>query len=626
MARERRKLAGLFLILSCALFLVLGWSLRGRFPHGDLLFARGAVLCVGLHLGALGLLGRRQLRARIIDYFTSPGPAVNLAVFRVVLFATLFSVADHSLVVRFARLPPDLLFPPAGLASIAPHIPINESLATVASLVFRVSCACAAVGLATRTAAWLAVVSGLYVLGLPQLFGKVNHYHHLLWFAAVLAASPCADALSIDALRDAWRRGKGRGSLGPPPPSVQYALPLRFVLLLMGIIYFFPGFWKWWDGGLGWVAPGNLKYQLYHKWYELGGWTPAFRIDHHPWLLALAAAGTIVFEMGFIFLLFSRRGRVVAALSGLGFHNMTWLFMRISFLSLQKCYVAFVNWDGLFRRVGRWLFPAEMVLSYRAEDVPSRQVVAVLQALDLFQRVKYVAATSAGGTVPPWGGSPFSSSMRAATGGATREGFAALRLVARRVPLFYGLLPFVYARAVWPARGGAGSSPALPGEADDAPAPGDVAVPPPPRVRACAVVGGLLLLASAACGITALVHAWPVACYPTFAYIAGPERSELVLYTVDSDGTSRFPEAPVRDALTSARYAALKYRVLGSESPDLMSARLHAFWAVCEQHTPGIGPVQTVLFYEEKLVLRGPDSAEPSSRRLLAEIDVRREE
>ena len=42
------------------------------------------------------------------------------------------------------------------------------------------------VGLFTRTSALFTTVLSFYVLGIPQFYGKVNHYHHLLWFAGIL--------------------------------------------------------------------------------------------------------------------------------------------------------------------------------------------------------------------------------------------------------------------------------------------------------------------------------------------------------------------------------------------------------------------------------------------------------
>jgi hypothetical protein len=54
-------------------------------------------------------------------------------------------------------------------------------------------------------------------------------------------------------------------------------------------------------------------------------------MDQHPWLLRLAGAGTIALELGFIFALFDRRTRVVAALAAASFHLGVRYVMGIRF-------------------------------------------------------------------------------------------------------------------------------------------------------------------------------------------------------------------------------------------------------------------------------------------------------
>ena len=36
-------------------------------------------------------------------------------------------------------------------------------------------------GLFTRTSAIVTTILALYVFGIPQMFGKVNHSHHMVW-------------------------------------------------------------------------------------------------------------------------------------------------------------------------------------------------------------------------------------------------------------------------------------------------------------------------------------------------------------------------------------------------------------------------------------------------------------
>lgn len=93
-----------------------------------------------------------------------------------------------------------------------------------------VSALAAMVGFRARTAAGIWAVLAVWTLGIPNLYGKVDHYHHLVWFAVLLASSPCADALSLDRAR---RRAPN------PTVHVRYGFLNR------------PGF----DGGSGYWIP-----------------------------------------------------------------------------------------------------------------------------------------------------------------------------------------------------------------------------------------------------------------------------------------------------------------------------------------------------------------------------------
>ena len=78
----------------------------------------------------------------------------------------------------------------------------------------------------------------------------------------------------------------------------------------MGVIYFFPGFWKFFESGFDWAFSDNLPNTMHQKWAELGDWRPLLRIDHYPLVYQIMGVGTLVFEMGFVFLILFRRTRV----------------------------------------------------------------------------------------------------------------------------------------------------------------------------------------------------------------------------------------------------------------------------------------------------------------------------
>ena len=289
-----------------------------------------------LFILAIALVRNRRAPKLITAFFESEGPPINLAVFRIVFFVALACSFSVSNIEWFSSLPTELRFPPPGLHWLSTYLPINNTLAWTASVLLLFFCFTAAIGLFTRTSAFACLVLGVYVLGIPQFYGKINHNHHLLWFTAILALSPCADVLSLDAIRSAWFRADS-GVTDPPGPAQSYALPLRFIWLTMGAIYFSAGFWKVWTGGYQWAFSDNPRNMMYNKWMEFGVWRPFFRVDQHPLLYQMSAMATIVFELSFIVIIFLPAIRFLVVLAGLGFHNMTNLILRIPFWELQVC-------------------------------------------------------------------------------------------------------------------------------------------------------------------------------------------------------------------------------------------------------------------------------------------------
>src|SRR5262249_24517938 len=157
-----------------------------------------------------------------------------------------------------------------------PALCFGKTAARLACVLFVAGCGFGLVGFATRRALVVASLAGVWLLGLPQLYGGGFHSHHLIWVLALLAARPCGDAWPFDA------RGRAHA------PSAAYALPVHVAWLLIGLIYFFPGYWKWKSAGLSWATSDNLVNQMRWKWIEIGA-LPWIRIDRHPTVCHLLA-------------------------------------------------------------------------------------------------------------------------------------------------------------------------------------------------------------------------------------------------------------------------------------------------------------------------------------------------
>ncbi|WP_343211027.1 HTTM domain-containing protein [Archangium violaceum] len=275
------------------------------------------------------------------------GSAVDLAVFRITVFVVVLLSRDVYEAPVWAPTAEAVRSAPIGLGWLAPHLPLSSTWAWVALGVLVPSTLLSILGLFTRAATVLAATSLAYVLTVPQFAGTVLHTHHLLWFAVLLAASPCADALSVDA----WLRARRHGSQVAPDDALGYGLPIRIAWVLVGLIFLFPGLWKW-SAGLDWALGGALRGQLYWKWAEYGGWRPWLRVDEWPGVLEAGGVAVMLFEPLVLVGVLVPRLRPWTVGAALLFHAATALVFRIEFSSLWACYTVFVPWSRVLARVG----------------------------------------------------------------------------------------------------------------------------------------------------------------------------------------------------------------------------------------------------------------------------------
>ena len=268
----------------------------------------------------LGWRQRTRLSKLITSFFMEKDTPLNLGVFRIVMFGLLFMYRDQDNLAYYSTLPDELLFPPAGLGPLLAWLPRSPEIAEWSIWLLRIFCVLAMFGVLTRITTIATVLLALYVLGLPQMFGKVNHVHHVIWFTALLAASPCGAALSVDSLVKKLCNRENR----LPRKAIAYALPLRFTWILLGLIYFFPGFWKLWTGGVDWILSDHLQNQMYHLWSTHQDRYEIRFLAESKFLTVLGGVGTIAFELSFIFLMFHRSTRALARLLRIRSSSIVW--------------------------------------------------------------------------------------------------------------------------------------------------------------------------------------------------------------------------------------------------------------------------------------------------------------
>jgi hypothetical protein len=586
-----------------------------------LLFSRAALIGIAAELVILAILQRRRVAQALTDFFTASTHPMNLAIFRIAVFWAIFHEVQLSEIVSFSRMPPGLQFAPWGMGALLPHLPIHARLAAIAGVLLLVFSIAGFLGIFCRTSAMACALLGFYAFGIPQFYGKVDHNHHLLWFAMILAFSPCGDSLAVDGVVAAWKRAD-RGITDPPPASPAYALPLRFVMLLMGVVYFFPGFWKLWQSGFDWFLTDNLRGQLYlfWTWSFDGSWLPAFRIDQHVLLCRIAAAATPLFELSFIFLMFHRTLRAVAALEGFMFHALTNWFMRISFLSLRVCYVALFDWEWIFGYLGGALYREMIFFVYDGTCSWSRRLVGFARVWDICERVTFIngadqeALSNLLLDLPEQGKGLLAQKTFAAAHNGSWTGSSAYRVLAWRIPVLWPIVPILH---FWLPGNRLPAVHKRPAEPSLIPAH---AGPPVACWRSfqlglVAVVGSLLLSGSILGGITRNINGWPFACYPTFSSPPPEQISFLTVVAVAPSGTET---AVTNFGFPFHRYYGLSRNILAIDDAFERNDRLLLVWARAVRVAPELRATTAVKFYGENWWI-DPDSwsRNPKNRKLL---------
>lgn len=572
-------------------------------------FSRIIVMGILIQVFVLLVQKRFDVLKIIRDFFRGETYPINLAIFRIFLFGTIFFLVNRNIpqIVWFSELPKELQFPPLGSQWLISLIPINATIAQTTSWILKIFSFTAMIGLFTPISAWLTVILSFYVLGIPQFYGKVDHYHHLLWFAVILSASRCADVLSLDAIFIAWKRSD-RGQVEPPGLSKVYGLPLRFVWLLLGIIYFFPGLYKLGGGGFDWAFSDNLKYQMYSKWLELDGWLPVFRLDKYPILYQISALGSIGFELSFIALIFFSQIRYLAAFGGLIFHNMTLLLMNIGFFTIQRCYVAFFDWNAIFHWIGYRLFPKDMYVVYDGNCKLCRRTIATLSVFDILGRITFVNALDDQALTAHnllWLDSQaLLVDMHAVVQTKYWKGFKAYRVLAARIPILWPILPLLY---VWPIPEISNYIYRRVADSRTCSIPQSQILKPnyQPRnsLQTVTIIGILLLTTNILFGLARIVDGWPFACYPTFGYLAGPQVESLEVVPLSATGTPiTLDKKDFKKQIPPQRFQGLTQRILRSnEEPIKQNRQLTALWQAFSRNSPNLEQVKSVQFYKTKL-------------------------
>lgn len=231
---------------------------------------------------------------RLDAAWLAPAPAERLAALRVLVggFCCWYLVFRFGAFVRLGGMDPSG-FQPVGVVAV-----LSAPLKSWAATAVLGATIAAAVAFA---AGWRFSVTGpvfaallLWLTSYRSSWGMIFHSENLLWLhVAVLAVTPAADALSLDARRRS----------APAPADARYGWPVRLIAVLAVAAYFLAGVAKLrgsgWSWGAGELLRNHVAFNAVRK-AELGGGASgvAGAMLEHAWLFAPMAWASLALELG----------------------------------------------------------------------------------------------------------------------------------------------------------------------------------------------------------------------------------------------------------------------------------------------------------------------------------------
>jgi predicted DCC family thiol-disulfide oxidoreductase YuxK len=329
--------------------------------------------------------------------------------------------------------------------------PLSPGPMETLGIVWKAALLLGGIGLFTRVSCGVAFGLGLYLLGLSNNIGKVDHNDGIvLWSFLVMAIARSGDGWSIDSLLRA-----ARGKIAPSLHA-EYRWPPRMMQVLMAVVFCIAGIAKLRASGLAWAFSDNLRNTFIMQYYLSD---PPLRglllwIASQRWLCEFLAISTLVCETGAPLALVSRWARWILIPSLFLMQLGNELVLGINFRQFMLCYVFWVPWSDVGREIrGRASQQKKVAVLYDGSCGLCQRTMAVIRRIDLLNKVEILDAMNKWPSIA----NRFSSLnqdeclrvMHAIhTSGRVTTGFDAYRTIARAVPLGWLLLPLMYVPGV----------------------------------------------------------------------------------------------------------------------------------------------------------------------------------
>jgi hypothetical protein len=126
----------------------------------------------------------------------------------------------------------------------------------------------------------------------------------------------------------------------------QAGWPLQLIQVCIAMVYLMAGLEKLLIGGLDWISPDSFRSYLYLHQAPAGVW-----VARSDLLCTVLPLGAMLFQLGFICILFFPRLKLLIILSGIAFHTGTYVLLEVGWYinAWVFVYIFFLDWTWLDR-------------------------------------------------------------------------------------------------------------------------------------------------------------------------------------------------------------------------------------------------------------------------------------
>jgi hypothetical protein len=295
----------------------------------------------------------QRLLAHWDAFWFAPGSAVDLGIARVLIlgYFVCFKLRDRAYDFRAWEAARSTLrshWQRPWLLQVlrVPYLPRSTDAAL--AVVFKVSLVLGAIGLFTQVSCAIALVVGLYLLGMRHGLRTHHTVIPIKFCLLAFALAPAGHAISVDALLLPMLGH----DLAPRPELYGWGLQLIRVVLSTAICATAFAKMRHFGSGASFLYAGNLADLLRIHDFPYFHVQPIFSISplirRHRWLEAISAHGTLVIELGFPVVLFWPPAALVFAPAFAGMVLGFRLFIGARFDQYLVILIAvFVPWSRL---------------------------------------------------------------------------------------------------------------------------------------------------------------------------------------------------------------------------------------------------------------------------------------